>query len=76
MEPSTSTSFPWKVQEIQLYDPSLSSRGAQGVNLISFLESQTFVSNYHSIHSKALIAITRDTVEPRLSGLLLSESPD
>ena len=49
-----------KVQETQLYDPSLTLRWPQGANLMSSLESQALVSYYLQIHIKAPIAIIKE----------------
>ena len=48
-----------KIQEIQLYDPSLTIRGALGVYLLRILESQSLVSMFFLIHSKSLIIIIK-----------------
>ena len=49
-----------QIQEIQLYDPSLTLTRGLGANLKVFLKSQSMVSYYLLKHSTAVNAKTRE----------------
>ena len=49
-----------KTQNHLFYDPSLSHKGDQGVNLTGYLDSSHMVSQYLLIHSKALKATIKE----------------
>ena len=64
------------MSNFQFYDPSLTHKGDQGVNLTSYLDSSHMVSQYLLIHSKAVKARIKEIKGQNTKSAILSPQFD